>query len=53
MTPQERLDEIARILVDATNRELMATPDDALPRPTAEALTPDEARQVYLLARGD
>lgn len=53
MTPQERLDEIERILVDATNRELMATPDDALPRPTAEALTPDEARQVYLLARGD
>ena len=53
MTPQERLNEIARILVSATNRELMAMPNDALPRPTAEALTPDEARRVYLLARGE
>ena len=53
MTPQERLEEIARILEDATNRELMATPNDALPRPTAAALTPNEARRVDLLARGD
>jgi len=51
MTPQERLDEIARILEDATNRELMATPNGALPRLT-EWLTPNEARRVYLLARG-